>query len=346
MSTSTSISTSTGVQWTETQHVSLTLWDIENEFQQAQKAYEQWQARNRYAHPLWTRFGIRNKDLTLKRALNLGRQVQTLMENGKQRFGARFEQGDSKCHIVLAAQLLRLQYEVRQPLYDSAFSQAPTTIPYEEIIKTVRSIRRTCLLALREQYARFQSPTPASILPPPRFKVEFCPFANQLRHDRKDPSTSPPVTQRLKANNRSDDREVCLYCHASISVATHSGLPNYKSILITSHMALDPRAATDRATFACKSCYKTFDDAYAFLDHVFQKQIGSERSCLVKASKMWSFNEDLMKSDPSLVEQCLKNCLKRELTRARTQKMMKKKNQVKEGEQEMLPHKSDGGDYV
>lgn len=98
MSTSTSISTSTGVQWTETQHVSLTLWDIENEFQQAQKAYEQWQARNRYAHPLWTRFGIRNKDLTLKRALNLGRQVQTLMENGKQRFGARFEQGDCKWH--------------------------------------------------------------------------------------------------------------------------------------------------------------------------------------------------------------------------------------------------------
>lgn len=96
MSTSTSVSTSTGLQWAEVQHTSLTLWDIDSEFQQAQKAYEQWQARNRYTHPVWTRLGIRNKGTALRRALHLGRQIQTLMENGKERFGARFEQGDCK----------------------------------------------------------------------------------------------------------------------------------------------------------------------------------------------------------------------------------------------------------
>jgi len=258
---------------------------------------------------------------------------------------ARLYNADSmpaRCHTVLSAQLMRLQYEVRQPLYDSAFSPTPTTIPYEEITKTARSIRRTCLLALREQYARFQSPMPASILPPPRFKIEFCPFADQLRHDLKDKSISTLRTKKLKANNRTDDREICLYCNACIFVATHSGLPDHKSILVTSHIALDPLAGNDRATFACKGCYKTFDDSYAFLDHTFQKKIGSERSCLVRASRMWSFNEELMKSDPSLVEQCLKNCLKRELTRVRTQKMMK--NQIKVHEKEILQHQGDGED--
>ena len=92
-------------------------------------------------------------------------------------------------------------------------------------------------------------------------------------------------------------------------------------------------ASDEKATFACSSCNKTFDDSYAFLDHVFQKQIGSERSCLRRAtSGYWTINEEFMESDPSLVEQCLKNCLRRELTRARTQKKMRSQVFVREKE--------------
>lgn len=335
--------TSNGVQWGESQHTSLTLWDIDREFQQAHKAYEQWEARHRRTRPVWTCFGIRTKEDAVDRALRLGRQVQRLMENGKQRFGARFEQGDSRCHTILSAQLIRLQYEVRQPLYDSALSPIPTPIPHDEIIKTARSIRRTCLTALREQYARFQSPTPTPILPPPRFKVEFCPFADQIRHNLKDTYSSNLRAKKLKSTNRSDDREVCLHCDACISVTSHSGLPNYRSILFASHIGLDPRTTDGRATFACKSCYKIFDDSYAFLDHVFQKQIGSERSCLYRASSVWDFKEQTLDSDPSLVEQCLKNCLKRELTRVRTLKMMK--SQIKVCEKAIHSAQADDLDF-
>ncbi|KAF2848768.1 hypothetical protein T440DRAFT_146429 [Plenodomus tracheiphilus IPT5] len=337
------MSTSEGFQWGESQHTSLTLWDIDREFQQAHKAYEQWLARHRRTRPVWTCFGFRTQEDAVERALNLGRQVQRLMENGKKRFGARFEQGDSRCHTILSAQLVRLQYEVRQPLYDSALSPTPATIPHDEIIKTARSIRRTCLTALREQYARFQSPTSTPILPPPRFKVEFCPFADQLRHNLKDTKSSNLRTKKLKSTNRSDDREVCLHCDACISVTAHSGLPDYRSILFVSHIALDSRATDDRATFACKSCYKTFDDSYAFLDHVFQNQIGSERSCLKRASGIWDIKERFMDSDPSLVEQCLKNCLRRELTRVRTLKMMK--SQIKVCEKEIHSAQADGQDF-
>ncbi|KAI8934753.1 hypothetical protein NX059_008441 [Plenodomus lindquistii] len=341
------MSASKGVQWGESQHTSLTLWDIDREFQQAHKAYEQWQARYQRTRPVWTCFGIRTKEDAVERALKLGRPVQRLMEKGKERFGARFEQGDSRCHTILSAQLIRLQYEVRQPLYDSALSPIPTLIPHDEIIKTARSIRRNCLTALREQYARFQTPTPTPVLPPPRFKVEFCPFADQLRHNLKDTKSSNLRTRRLKSNNRSDDREVCLHCDACISVTAHSGLPDYRSILFISHIALDPRATDDRATFACKSCYKTFEDSYAFLDHVFQKQIRSERSCLKRASDIWNFKEHFMNSDPSLdpslVEQCLKNCLRRELIRVRTLKMTK--SQIKVSQKANHSAQADGQDF-
>lgn len=220
-------------------------------------------------------------------------------------------------------------------MYDSALSPKPTAIPYDDIIATAKSIRRTCLTALREQYARFQSPSFTPVLPPPRFKVEFCPFANQLRTDLKTTKSSNLRTNKAKPNSRHDDGELCPHCDACISVTAHSGLPDYKCILFTSHIALDPKAVDDRATFACKSCYKTFDDSYAFLDHVFQEQIGSNRSCLRQTSTSWNINEHFMTSDPSLIEQCLKNCLKRELTRVRTQKMIK--SQVIIHEKEIHP---------
>ncbi|KAL6710722.1 hypothetical protein ACN47E_007779 [Coniothyrium glycines] len=311
--------------WEESQHTSLTLWDIEREFLNAHKAYEQWQARHRRGRALWACLGLKSQHDALGKALRLGRQVQRLMKTGKELFGARFEQGDSSCHTVLSAQLVRLQYEVRQPLYDSALSPVPTPIPYDEIIATAHSIRRTCLKALQGQYIRFRSPITAPMLPPPRFKVKFCPFADQLQRDLKDTRSSTLRTRKVKPSNRHDDRELCPHCDACISVTAHSGLPDYRSILFTSHVAKDLRSFADEATFACKSCYKTFDDSYAFLDHAFQKQVGSDRSCLRRANANRTMNKASLESDPSLVEQSLKNCLMRELRRVRTQNQMQSK---------------------
>jgi ferredoxin len=200
------------------------------------------------------------------------------------------------------------------------------------MIMTAKSIRRTCLTALRDQFARFESREFVPMLPPPRFKVEYCPFANQLRKDLKESKSSNLRAKKVRPNHRHDDRELCPHCDACISVTPHSGLPAYRGILFTSHVARDHRATDDKTTFACNSCYKTFEDSYAFLDHVFQKQVGSDRSCMRRASSRFTLNEEFMESDPSLVEQCLKNCLMRELTRARTEKMLKSTIRVVETE--------------
>ncbi|KAF1828698.1 hypothetical protein BDW02DRAFT_210061 [Decorospora gaudefroyi] len=321
------------LSWDKSLHTSLTLWDIDREFQDAYEAYEQWQARHRRTRSKWVCFGTKNRDDIVGKALSLGRQVQRVMEQGKEMFGARFEEGDSKCHAILSAQLLRLQYEIRQPLYDSVFSTTPL-IPIDSIIMTAKSIRRACLTALREQYARLESPIFTPILPPPRFKVEFCPFADQLRKDLKESKTSSLRAKKADPHDKYDDRELCPHCDACISVTAHSGLPAYRCILFTSHIALDPLAKDDKATFACNSCYKTFDDSYAFLDHYFQKQIGSARSCLrlsvARSSSSWFLKEHFMESDPSLVEQCLKNCLMRESMRGRAHKKMKSQVTIRE----------------
>jgi hypothetical protein len=198
---------------------------------------------------------------------------------------------------------------------------------------TAKSVRRACLSALREQYARLESPTFTPILPPPRFKVEFCPFADQLRKDLKESKTSNLRAKKAAPHDKYDDREICPHCDACISVTAHSGLPAYRGILFTSHIALDPLATDDKATFACNSCNKTFEDSYAFLDHFFQKQIGSERSCLrlsVSRSSSLFLNEKLMESDPLLVEQCLKNCLARESMRGKAHQRMKSRVTIRE----------------
>ncbi|KAH8717081.1 hypothetical protein GQ44DRAFT_624255 [Phaeosphaeriaceae sp. PMI808] len=320
------------VTWEKTQHAFLTLWDIDREFQNANEAYEQWQARHRRKRTAWACLSTKHQDDALGKVLSLGRQVQRVMETGKEIFGARFEQGDTTCHTTLSSQLLRLQYEIRQPLYDSVLQPGRTSISYDEIITTAKSIRRTCLTALRDQMARFESREFVPMLPPPRFKVEYCPFANELKNDLKTSRSSSLRTRKVRPNNRHDDRELCPHCDACISVTAHSGLPDYRCILFTSHVARDFNAADDKATFACNSCYKTFDDSYAFLDHVFQKQIGTARSCMRTASSRLTLYEEFMESDPSLVEQCLKNCLMRELTRVRTQKMLKSTIRVVETE--------------
>ena len=73
----------------------------------------------------------------------------------------------------------------------------------------------------------------------------------------------------------------------------------------------------ERAKFACTSCYKVFDDSYAFLEHVFQRKIGSESSCLKRWSTEFGVESDLFERSPAAVEQCLKNCLDREMVRAK-----------------------------
>lgn len=239
------------------------------------------------------------------------------------------------CQTILSAQLLRLQYEVRQPLYDSALSSIRSSIPYESIMTTAKSIRRTCLAALRDQLSRYESRESVLMLPPPRFKVEYCPFAEQLRKDLRASKSSSLRAKKLRPNSHYDDRELCPHCDACISVTAHSGLPAYRGILFTSHIARDRLAVEEKASFACNSCYKTFDDSYAFLEHVFQRQIDSDRSCLRKTRSSLTLNQQFMESNPSLVEQCLKNCLLRELTRVRTQKMSK--SQVVIREKEIVP---------
>lgn len=203
---------------------------------------------------------------------------------------------------------------------------------------TAKSIRRTCMNALEEQIERFEAREFVPILPPPRFKVEFCPFADELRKDLRATKTSTLKAAKLRPNDRYDDRELCPHCDACIAVTSHSGLPAYRGILFTSHVARHPRAPDDKTTFACNSCYKTFTDSYAFLDHTFQKQIGSNRSCMRRASSRFSLSDsdsDYVESDPSVVEQCLKNCWMRELSRIRSQNKLK--STIRVVEQEVHP---------
>ncbi|KAL5118982.1 hypothetical protein ACEQ8H_003111 [Pleosporales sp. CAS-2024a] len=310
------------VLWEKSQQAFLTLWDLDREFQNAHEAYEQWQTRHGCRRSTWACLGLKHQHDALGKALSLGRQVRRTMETGKELFGSRFEQGDTTCHTILSAQLLRVQYEVRQPLYDMAIHTTRIPLPYDDMITTAKSIRRTCLHALQDQIARFESREFVPLLPPPRFKVDYCPFADELRKDLKATKSSNLRASKLRPNDRYDDRELCPHCDACISVTAHSGLPAYRGILFTSHVARSPRATNDQATFACNGCYKTFTDSYAFLDHIFQKQTGSRMSCMKQGSSHLTFYEkEFLESDPSLVEQCLKNCLKRELNRARNEKL-------------------------
>jgi hypothetical protein len=76
------------------QNIFFTLWDIDREFQSACEAYEQWQARHNRKRSVWGCLGMKHQDDALGKALSLGRQVQRLMEVGKEAFGRRFEEGD------------------------------------------------------------------------------------------------------------------------------------------------------------------------------------------------------------------------------------------------------------
>ena len=225
------------------------------------------------------------------------------------------------CHEILAAQLRRVQHEINVPLLDCAYSRIP--VPYDDILTAAKGVRRTCLAALRDLHARLVSPSRTPFLPPPRFSVNFCPFALQLRLEssatRK--SFTPNFqTKKVRPHDRHDEREICPHCSAHISVSAHSGLPAARRLLFQAHIECTSRNIRDRTSYACTSCYKTFDDSYGFLDHVFQRQIGSEKSCLRRWSSGLNIRSSFMESDPALVEKCLKNCLNRELTRMRADK--------------------------
>ncbi|KAF2190881.1 hypothetical protein K469DRAFT_394972 [Zopfia rhizophila CBS 207.26] len=300
-------------------YTSLTLWDIDCEFQKSYDAYEQWLSKNRRKRTRWECFASKNHDDELGKALTLGRSVQNIIECGQDTFGSRFERGDSICNTILESQLLRAQQEISVPLLDAALSRVPIPIPTSDIITAAKAIRRTCLSALRDQYTRFKSTTSIPFLPPPRFSVQFCPFASQLQKDR----STNFQTRKVRPHDRHDERETCPSCHAQISVSLHSGLPEYRRLLFMFHTP--PPSTTEKhsntqASFACTGCYKNFETSYGFLDHVFQKERGSERSCLRKWSSAWNLNEVYLESDPDVVEKCLKNCLRRELTRLRKAK--------------------------
>lgn len=187
------------------------------------------------------------------------------------------------------------------------------------MITAAKSIRRTCLTALTEQYTRFQSPLSIPFLPPPCFKLIFCPFAQQLKEDLDKTGSSALRTKKLLPKHRHDDREICPHCDRCISVTPYSGLQDYRCILFTSHIAQDTRKSDNRASFACTSCHKTFDDSYAFLDHVFQKQIGSEKSCLGGLTSQWVVSKEISQTNPDLTKQCEKGFMERERTWTRLQ---------------------------
>lgn len=206
------------------------------------------------------------------------------------------------------------------PLLDSVHCRYLFPIPYDDILRGARGIRRACLDALQDQTSRFSTQSLSPVLPLPRFSVKFCPFALQLQKDQRTGSYNRVQARKFIPYDRYDDREICPCCNAHISVSAHSGLPQHRRMLFQSH-ALPSSQSQDtlnrRATFACTSCYKTFDDSYAFLEHAFQKETGSEQSCLRRYSTRFSLEKGFFECKPALVEQCLKNCLDREMLRAK-----------------------------
>jgi hypothetical protein len=202
------------------------------------------------------------------------------------------------------------------PLLDAAPSRYSCPIPHYELLRAARGVRRACLDALQDQTTRLSARSIEPYLPPPRFSVAFCPLALQLQKDPRTRPSSKLPTQKVNPRDRYDDRETCPYCKAVISVASHSGLSQYRRILFESHAPPQSPRHDERAQFACTGCYKTFDDSYAFLEHVLQKETGDERSCLKRYSTRFSVDARFLESDPRLVEQCLKNCLEREMTRS------------------------------
>jgi hypothetical protein len=82
--------------WEKAHYLSLTLWDIDREFQKSHEAYGKWLAKKQRKRMRWGRFGSKKLEDALGKTLGLGRQVRTALEKGIEAFGSKFEQGDCK----------------------------------------------------------------------------------------------------------------------------------------------------------------------------------------------------------------------------------------------------------
>lgn len=91
MSTFTSVSTHES--WGKAHYLSLTLWDIDREFQKSYEAYEQWLGKKK-RKIRWECLRYGKADDELGKMLSLGRRVRELLEKGIRDFGPNFEQGD------------------------------------------------------------------------------------------------------------------------------------------------------------------------------------------------------------------------------------------------------------
>lgn len=84
--------------WEKDEWTSFTIWDIDRAFQQAYDAYEQIQLRSHKKRSRWEFcFGFyrrNSEDDELSKNLMLGRQVQNIMDLGRDTIGSRFEKGD------------------------------------------------------------------------------------------------------------------------------------------------------------------------------------------------------------------------------------------------------------
>ena len=82
------------ITWNKLRHTSALLWDIDREFWNAYELYEQLPAKQISQRSSWVCLAVKSQDDMLAKTLNLGREVNSLMEAGVKRFGSRFEDGD------------------------------------------------------------------------------------------------------------------------------------------------------------------------------------------------------------------------------------------------------------
>jgi hypothetical protein len=85
---------SMAVAWDKPRHTFLLLWDLDCEFQDLYHIYDRFPAKMARRRASWMRLGGASLDDTLRKSLDLGRDIKGLMATGKERFGTRFEQGD------------------------------------------------------------------------------------------------------------------------------------------------------------------------------------------------------------------------------------------------------------
>ena len=83
--------------WEKDNWTTFTIWDIDRAFQESLEAYMQIKQRSRRKRTLLQAcFGITSEDDELARSLSLGRQVQEIMELGRDTIGSKFEKGDCR----------------------------------------------------------------------------------------------------------------------------------------------------------------------------------------------------------------------------------------------------------